>query len=55
MDIDNFIKLLNLKLYLGKPGDTQGKKKQPSFVLLLASLSPKILHQKYRFGLDSLL
>lgn len=27
MDIDNFIKLLNLKLYLGKPGDTQGKKK----------------------------
>lgn len=28
MDIDNFIKLLNLKLYLGKPGDTQGKKKK---------------------------
>lgn len=54
MDIDHFIKLLNLKLYLGKPGDTQGKKK-PSFVLLLASLSPKSLHQNYLLGLDSLL
>lgn len=36
MDIDHFIKLLNLKLYLGKPGDTQGKKKKKTLVCVIA-------------------
>lgn len=56
MDIDNFIKLLRqFEIVPWEARRYPRKKKKPSFVLLLASLSPKILHQKYRFGLDSLL
>lgn len=56
MDIDNFIKLLRqFEIVPWEARRYPRKKKKTLFVLLLASLSPKILHQKYRFGLDSLL
>lgn len=56
MDIDNFIKLLRqFEIVPWEARRYPRKKKKPSFVLLLASLSPKSLHQNYRFGLDSLL
>lgn len=56
MDIDNFIKLLRqFEIVPWEARRYPRKKKKPSFVLLLASLSPKSLHQNYRLGLDSLL